>query len=423
MSTSDAAERRSEGRETEPPFTAERARTATARKQVETLSDAGLSTEQSSTEKHTIQTKTHLSLNLGRRPNEKAESILLDTSTKSFHGPFPACSKNIVYRVHDLAVHAVDKIPLPLKTVKETKNCISIETSSRIIQSFPNGLRGPYHTNASRCEEPAKRANSLDLNVDKARAEELSGHSAMLSSTVVTVMAPHWSGRLRRSKREGMSDFQGNLQTRTEISSDVERMLSSGLQSQHHMLDDSVFYSPKPPRQRDSSSSPCELGEISLVSSRRNRASTGPPSAGPVTGEERMSHSYADLKYGIEPGRSFSLSSWSAGKSSSNPAWGQSVDIVDIPWDTEAPPTPPPTPPLSPVTRRMSKPRCLSPPSLSGRSDSPQDGQCPRGHLPSRGYLSSLSTFEESSDSSSDTTTDDEYYLETGEDEEKETEL
>uniref|UniRef100_A0AAV2L6R3 Uncharacterized protein n=1 Tax=Knipowitschia caucasica TaxID=637954 RepID=A0AAV2L6R3_KNICA len=55
----------------------------------------------------------------------------------------------------------------------------------------------------------------------------------MLSSTVVTVMAPHWSGRLRRSKREGMSDFQGNLQTRTEISSDVERMLSSGLQSQH----------------------------------------------------------------------------------------------------------------------------------------------------------------------------------------------
>ncbi|CAL9697810.1 unnamed protein product [Knipowitschia caucasica] len=266
------------------------------------------------------------------------------------------------------------------------------------------------------------------------------------------------------------------------------------------MLDDSVFYSPKPPRQRDSSSSPCELGEISLVSSRRNRASTGPPSAGPVTGEERMSHSYADLKYGIEPGRSFSvssvlssrpsgpgristgsrfmsvgdltktgtfscghtsidlenssgqhghetssqsgrysndgkvrsrslprsftqLSSWSAGKSSSNPAWGQSVDIVDIPWDTEAPPTPPPTPPLSPVTRRMSKPRCLSPPSLSGRSDSPQDGQCPRGHLPSRGYLSSLSTFEESSDSSSDTTTDDEYYLETGEDEEKETEL
>ncbi|XP_072306626.1 uncharacterized protein [Eucyclogobius newberryi] len=267
------------------------------------------------------------------------------------------------------------------------------------------------------------------------------------------------------------------------------------------MLDDSVFYSPKPPRQKDSSSSPCELGEISLVASRRSRASTGPPSTGPVTNKERMSSSYADLKYGIEPGRSFSvssvlssrpsgpgristgsrfmsvgdltkpstfscghtagdsdnwsgqsscetnsqtgrcpndgkirsrslprsftqsLSSWRQSNSSSNPTWGQSTDTVDFPLDIEGPPTPPSTPPLSPIMRRISKPLCLSPPSSAGHSEPPQDNLSPRGHLPSRGYMSSLSTFEESSDSSSDTTTEDEYYFEAGEDEEKETEL
>ncbi|KAK7881171.1 hypothetical protein WMY93_029580 [Mugilogobius chulae] len=86
--------------------------------------------------------------------------------------------------------------------------------------------------------------------------------------------------------------------------------------SSSDMLDDSVFYSPKPPRQKDSSSSPCELGEISLVASRRSRASTGPPSTGPVSNKERMSTSYADLKYGIEPGRSFSVSSVSSSRPS-----------------------------------------------------------------------------------------------------------
>ncbi|KAJ0023059.1 hypothetical protein NQD34_015193 [Periophthalmus magnuspinnatus] len=272
--------------------------------------------------------------------------------------------------------------------------------------------------------------------------------------------------------------------------------------SSSDMLDDSVFYSPKPPRPRDSPSSSCECKEFSLVASRRSRASTGPPSAGPVPTKERMSNSYANLKYGIEPGRSFSVSSVSSSRpsgpgristgsrfmsasdltkastfscghtandsdnwhgqngseansqsgrytndgkvrssslprsftqrlsnwserqsgSSSNP-WGQRMDTVDFPWDTEGPPTPPPTPPLSPVNVRMSKPPSLSPPSFSGQSDPPQDNLSPRRLLPSRGYTSSLSTFEESSDSSSDTTTDDEYYLETGEDEEKETEL
>ncbi|XP_038581200.1 mucin-17 [Micropterus salmoides] len=287
------------------------------------------------------------------------------------------------------------------------------------------------------------------------------------------------------------------------------------------VTDDSVFYSPKLQRRRESSS-PCEPVEgISLGRSRRSRASTGPPSAGQGQDKESLASSYADLKYGIEPGRSFSVSSvlssrpsgpgristgsrfmsvgdlsesaltcgvtgkdldqwsitpdwtteydfhptkdcrmsyfpsepgkmrsrslprsltrrlanWSSEDSASLPVttttskparlWSPNMNTCHFAWDTESPPTPPPTPPLSPVSRRMSKPPSLSSPTFPSSSGEPQqvDNQSSRGHLPSRGYVSSLSTFEESSDSSSDTTTDDEYYLETGEDEEKETEL
>ncbi|XP_070842414.1 serine-rich adhesin for platelets-like [Chaetodon trifascialis] len=285
------------------------------------------------------------------------------------------------------------------------------------------------------------------------------------------------------------------------------------------VTDDSVFYSPKLQRRRESSS-PCEPGEgISLGGSRRIRASTGPPSASPEQDKECLASSYADLKYGIEPGRSFSVSSvlssrpsgpgristgsrfmsvgdlsasaltctgkdldhwsvtsdwttdydclsskdcrmsffpsdpgkmksrslprsltrrlanWSSGVPASPPVnttiskptkhWSPSMNTCHFAWDTEGPPTPPPTPPLSPVSRRMSKPPSLSSPTCPSSPGAPQqvDSQSSRRHLPSRGYVSSLSTFEESTDSSSDTTTDDEYYLETGEDEEKETEL
>lgn len=95
-------------------------------------------------------------------------------------------------------------------------------------------------------------------------------------------------------------------------------------------------------------------------------------------------------------------------------------------WDTtEGPLTPPATPPLRRMSRSPSTPGSSpsSPPSSAGTRE-PQDTQASRGRLPSRGYVSSLSAFEESdavSDTSSDTTTDDEYYL--GGDEEKETEL
>ncbi|XP_061661834.1 mucin-2 [Syngnathoides biaculeatus] len=276
------------------------------------------------------------------------------------------------------------------------------------------------------------------------------------------------------------------------------------------VADDNVFYSPKMHRRRETTS-PCEPGEgISLVSSRRSRASTGPPSTGPVQDEASC---YADLKYGIEPGRSVSVSSvlssrpsgpgristgarfksvgdlsgslpayeqadedfnqwlekncnhrqisqmqsyflsdaeklrsrslprsltrrlaqWSSGVSNCPPAdttsslsphhWSPNMNACHFEWDTVSPPTPPPTPPLSPQPRRMSKPPSLPSPKVPSPSGESLDSQSPKGNFPSRNYVSSLSTFEESSDSSSDTTTDDEYYLEKSDDEEKETEL
>ncbi|XP_028288507.1 flocculation protein FLO11 isoform X2 [Parambassis ranga] len=286
------------------------------------------------------------------------------------------------------------------------------------------------------------------------------------------------------------------------------------------VTDDSVFYSPKLQRRRESSS-PCELSEgISLGGRRRSRASTGPPSASPGQDKDHLTSSYADLKYGIEPGRSFSVSSvlssrpsgpgristgsrfmsvgdlsqtalscrgnsrdldqwcstsdgttgfgfqpndhrmssfpgdpgkmrsrslprsltrcltnWSSEVPTSQPVkataskpahlWSPNMNMCHFAWDTDGPPTPPPTPPLSPVSRRMSQPPSQSSPTFPSSPGAPQQGdsQSSRGLLPSRGYISSLSTFEESSDSSSDTTTDDEYYLETDDDGEKETEL
>ncbi|XP_077365052.1 uncharacterized protein LOC144009276 [Festucalex cinctus] len=280
--------------------------------------------------------------------------------------------------------------------------------------------------------------------------------------------------------------------------------------SSSDVAEDNVFYSPKIQRRRETSS-PCEPVErISLVSSRRSWASTGPPSTGPIQDEASC---YADLKYGIEPGRSVSVSSvlssrpsgpgristgprfmsvddlsesdptyrnadedfnqwlernsnhsqisqmqsyfpsdagkarsrslprsltrrlaqWSSGVSVCPPAdatasmsphlWNPNMNTCHFDWETVSPPTPPPTPPLSPQARRMSKPPSLSSPNFSSPAGEPMDSQSPRLHLPTLGYNSSLSNFEESSDSSSDTTTDDEYYLEKSDDEEKETEL
>lgn len=274
---------------------------------------------------------------------------------------------------------------------------------------------------------------------------------------------------------------------------------------------DDVFYSPKLPRRREPAS-PCEPGEgFSLAGLRRSRASTGPPSVSASL--EREYSSCADLKYGIEPGRSYSvssilssrpsgpgristgsrvmsvgnlcesaltyagkhqdldllapdwascrvskgfqmycangpskirsrslprsltkcLSSWNAGvpPSSRGEALmakpghfvGPNISVSHFTWDAGGPPTPPPTPPLSPVSRPMSKLPSPSSPIFPVSPGSPIDGPS-GGHLPSRGRVSRLGTFEEFSDNSSETTTtDDEYYLETSEEEEKETEL
>lgn len=74
-------------------------------------------------------------------------------------------------------------------------------------------------------------------------------------------------------------------------------------------MTDDVFYSPKLSRRRQSAS-PCEPGEgFSLTGPRRSRASTGPPSLSLSMENEYFASSCADLKYGIEPGRSYSVSS------------------------------------------------------------------------------------------------------------------
>lgn len=89
------------------------------------------------------------------------------------------------------------------------------------------------------------------------------------------------------------------------------------------------------------------------------------------------------------------------------------VDSVSFSWDMETDPTPPHSPPQ---TRRISQ---ISSSSSASNRNSP-DSLSPRGFLPSRNYKSTLSAFEESG---SETTTDDEYYLNSDDDDEKETEL
>ncbi|XP_032406751.1 mucin-5AC [Xiphophorus hellerii] len=286
------------------------------------------------------------------------------------------------------------------------------------------------------------------------------------------------------------------------------------------VFEDNVFFSPKLQRRRESSSPFEPVDGIRLGVSRRSRASTGPPTSSPGKENEPFTSSYADLKYGIEPGRSFSVSSvlssrparpgristgtrfmsvgdlshpalssassgselhqrsvtpaemgqfytqpehdprmsrfpcdaekmrsrslprsltpclakWSSGvppsqSSASTPSNASllrspSINICHFSWDTEGPPTPPPTPPLSPVTRRMSKATSLPNPSFPSSPEAVHqaDSQSSRVHRPSRGFVSSLNTFDESSGSNSDTTTDDEYYIDS-DDGEKETEL
>lgn len=79
--------------------------------------------------------------------------------------------------------------------------------------------------------------------------------------------------------------------------------------SSGEVFDDNVFFSPKLQRRRESSSPLEPVDGIRLGLTRRSRVSTGPPTSSPGKDKEPFTSSYADLKYGIEPGRSFSVSS------------------------------------------------------------------------------------------------------------------
>ncbi|XP_051970027.1 uncharacterized protein zmp:0000000991 isoform X2 [Xyrauchen texanus] len=184
----------------------------------------------------------------------------------------------------------------------------------------------------------------------------------------------------------------------------------------------------------------------------------------------RLSSSCADLKYGLDNGRSFSVSSVFTSRpscpkristssisdlssledfsskgsftkcdspinNSNSTGYGakyvtsnQTQPGCTLPYDHlwtrdkqenssdflgDADPTPPPSPPFSPSSRRMSQA-----PAISSPIRTTPENLSPRGILPSRSYRASWTVFEESS---SDTTTDDEYYLDDGD--EVETEL
>ncbi|KAK6293004.1 hypothetical protein J4Q44_G00365050 [Coregonus suidteri] len=165
---------------------------------------------------------------------------------------------------------------------------------------------------------------------------------------------------------------------------------------------DNVFHIPRFP-QRKKTTSLCEPGDRGFGSGVGQHGSEG-----------RLASfsSCADLKYGLEAVRSFSVTS----VLSSRPSGPGRISTGP----------------------RVSSVSDLTYPALTfgeevmtwddfrvKDSRASQDSLSPRGRLPSRGYVSNLAAFEESdsgSDMDSDTTTDDEYYL-AGDGGEKETEL
>ncbi|CAL8293060.1 unnamed protein product [Lota lota] len=264
-------------------------------------------------------------------------------------------------------------------------------------------------------------------------------------------------------------------------------------------IDDSVFYNPK------ELTSPVEMGRsVSPLGTARRKMSTSPSTGGPIQEKERLASysSCADLKYGIDAGRSISVSSVvssrrlgseriskglrvlsvddlsdpapetskykcqsmgdqgcaSSYRLSARPSEMRSRSLPrsltrslscwasgDSPPKRQSPTTPPqdrlsgprsrdtnlfqyysegaltpPPSPASPAVLLMSKPPSRSSSLSPGAS---RDSLSVRGMLPTRGIVASLSDFDESSDSSSDSTTDDEYYLDSEEDNEKESTL
>lgn len=211
---------------------------------------------------------------------------------------------------------------------------------------------------------------------------------------------------------------------------------------------DSVFYSPVSKK----TNSLCESDDISPLSSAKSSSQQN-------LVRSRLSSSCADLKYGLNGGRSFSVSGVVSSRPSGPrristsstsdlssledfaPKGNQKVDslmstshspsydaksVTGKQCQTEftddclepdfADPTPPPSPTFSSSPRRISQaPATPSPIRITPENLSPFHGM-----LPSRSYTNSLTVFEESG---SDTTTDDEYYLGNGGEDDLETEL
>ncbi|KAI7792554.1 mucin-2 [Triplophysa rosa] len=287
-----------------------------------------------------------------------------------------------------------------------------------------------------------KRVNQLNVDRPKRWSDELEKRSYSSSKHRLNLHSMNRSATLPHYRNSSFSPSS------TSYLSDYD---SEDIQN------DNVFYSPVSKK----SNSLCE----SVIVPQLSYAKSNVPQN--LT-RSRLSSSCADLKYGLNNGRSFSVSSVVSSRPSgpgristssvsdlsslddfmprgNYSGFGSPINISYSPtygakpvtynqsqlgntddhvlnldkqedsscfWD-DADPTPPPSPPFSPSSRRISQALAVSSP-IRTTPESP-----PRGMLPSRSYSTSLTVFEESG---SDTTTDDEYYLDNGNDD-METEL
>ncbi|XP_034428973.1 uncharacterized threonine-rich GPI-anchored glycoprotein PJ4664.02-like [Hippoglossus hippoglossus] len=151
--------------------------------------------------------------------------------------------------------HSYCRLPQtkPFLATKEkdviTVGCNELETTRHfnVNHSLPNGHYGPNECNGLHlrpCRAQPKRTGTGPIEVE----EDIKDHTklenqrdperskpavTMLSSTVVGVLAPPWSGRIRRNKRfegTGNSDSQGNLQ---DVTSTVAKNAHWETQNQH----------------------------------------------------------------------------------------------------------------------------------------------------------------------------------------------
>ncbi|XP_056594336.1 uncharacterized protein zmp:0000000991 [Triplophysa dalaica] len=357
------------------------------------------------------------------------------------------CFRNSSLTNDDASLPSLESLS-PL-TFRKTEKTLNVDGQSRI--------RSKKTCFGSQWEAPKS-----PLTTDKVSLKSLSPLTCRKHENQLNVDRPkRWSDELEKQSYSG-SKHRLNLHTMNRSATLPHYRNSSFSPSSTSCLsdydsediqNDNVFHSPVSKK----SNSLCESDIVPQLSYAKSNVPQN------LT-RSRLSSSCADLKYGLNYGRSFSVSSVVSSRPSGpgristssvsdlsslddfmpkgfgspnnisfSPTYGANP-VTNIPshfgntddhvqnldeqegssclWDN-ADPTPPPSPTFSPSPRRISQALAVSSP-VRTTPESPS-----RGLLPSRSYSTSLTVFEESG---SDTTTDDEYYLENGDDD-METEL